>query len=217
MHHLVYIPKAHLSGLTTAEQLAAVGLADHAAGAKTIPLPEGPDGGSGTLYGWGERLHFNTAEQSWSAAARRDDLPAGRYWVGTFNASPPTPEDLRRPGRDPWGLPIVLGGHSWLLTPVDFIPKVIAQLPDGTTGLRVKPEYAALADDRLTWVARLKGPPTLLPLIDAVRFVVATLALNYRIDLTLALHLGLFDEENIQDAMLLALRPRGYYLENGGA
>lgn len=216
-HHLVYIGREHLKGVTVAEQLTAVGLADHAAGAVTA-IVDGPDGKTGTLFGWGDalrgRLHYDAAKQSWTPAAAHEELPACRFYVGTWKDSPPTPEDLRRPGREPWGEPVELGGQTWLLPPVDCIPRQIAQFPDGTSGLRVKPEFAHLAEDRTAWIARLNGPRQMLPLVDAARFVVGTLAISYRIDLTLALHLGLFDEENIQGLMLIALRPRGYYLKS---
>lgn len=215
MHHLVFIGREHLKGHKAEEQLAAVGLADHGVGASTVPV-EGPDGKTGTLFGWGNlagRFSYTADRQTWSPAAQHEDAPVCRFYVGTWNDSPPTPHELRRPGREAWGEPVSLGGQEWLLPPIDLIPKVLAQFPDGTSGLRVKPEFAHLAEDRLAWKARLNGPRQLLPLVDAARFVVSAMALNYRMDLTLAIHLGLFDEENIQELLLIALRPRGFYLQ----
>jgi hypothetical protein len=53
----------------------------------------------------------------------------------------------------------------------------------------------------------------MVPLGEMVRFVTACLAVNYRIDPTLAMHLGLFDERNIKEAMFIALTHRDHYLK----
>lgn len=219
-HYLIWIPRAHVRGSTYAEQLGAVGLADHVPGAAMVHC-EGPDGGPGQLYAWlGKGLHrhhFDGDLQSWSAAAADGDRTAGRFWVGTWNDDPPTEADVLRPGHDAWGVPVILGdGRTWLVPPVDLIPRSVALFPDGTTGLRVKPKFAALAGDRSRWVARLAGPPSMISLGDAARFVIEAMNLNYRLPLTAALHLGLFDEINTKAALMVALRPRAFYLGEGG-
>jgi hypothetical protein len=217
-HHYVYLPQASIPKDKTAPPLTAVGLADHVACADRKPIPTGPDGGPGLLYAWlggqqDKRWQFTPEEQDWTPTAASETGDAGRFGVGTWKDSPPTPDGLKRPGRDPWGEPIELNGAFWLLPPVDMLPKSIGQFPDGTSGLRVKPEYRHLADDSDTWRARLMGPPTMVPLGEMVRFVTACLAVNYRIDPTLAMHLGLFDERNIKEAMFIALTHRDHYLK----
>lgn len=210
MHHLIFIPAEHLSGQTVAEQLAAVGLEDHAQGALPVKCV-GPAGG-GMLFGWVPgKLHYNATEQDWYRAEPHHDLPGGRLWVGTWKDSPVTPNDVQRPGRDAWGEPFQIGGNQWLIPPIDLLPRLIAQMPDGSSGLRVKPEYADLTEEHARWAARLTGGPTMVPLVEMAAFVTWAMSINYRLSLPVSLHLGLFDEDNIKDAIKLVLRSRAFY------
>lgn len=217
MHHLIYVPSAHVGDRGARHPLANVGLADHAAAADSKPIGDGPDATGGILFGWLKpRVPFQFAPdlQTWTPAAASEDLPAGRFWVGVWNDSPPTPEDLRRPGRDAWGEPVILAGEEWRLPPIDLLPKRIVQFEDGRTGLVPQPQFSQLHADRESWLARLAGPEQMVSWIALARLVTQCLAINYRIDVTLALSLGMYDEETLKVAVQLALRPRAYYLQH---
>lgn len=80
----------------------------------------GPGGLSGMLIGCGNDLVFEPARQSWRALPAAEDpsskieVQKSAAWVGIWNESPPTPEELIRRKPLP-GLAIALGdGREWL-------------------------------------------------------------------------------------------------------
>jgi hypothetical protein len=217
-HHFIFLPQASIPEDKTVHPLTAVGLADHVACADRKPIPTGPDGGPGLLYAWlggqqDKRWHYSEAEQDWTASPPIDDLPAGRFYVGVWKNSPPSPEELTRPGRAPWGEALTLGdGRTWMLPPADLLPKTYSIAANGQPGGRVKPEYQDLLAERDSLAVRLLGPPTMVPPLEVAGFLTRCLAVNYRIEITLALHLGLFDEQNIESVLIAALQTRDHYL-----
>ena len=209
MHHLIFIPRDHVSGLTPAEQLAAVGLADHAADALTVPC-EGPDG-SGTLYGWRKhgagKLHYNADEQTWIPAAQNGELPAKRYWVGVWNESPPTEGDLRRPGVL-YGDDVELGdGSKWHVPAPHFLPHDLMLQADGTLKHEPKQRYQDVCLEATRWRARLFGQERVVVAYEELwAFALRCLSLNYRIPAEAASHLRLIDTENVKSVLHTALR-----------
>lgn len=96
MHFLIYIP-----GHVTQTELASVGLPGLVEDSFSKLEHIGPDGQSGTLFGWrplkGRMYHeYNPGEQTWVPSVPFDGQPEGAYWAGWNTASPPTPDDLQR-------------------------------------------------------------------------------------------------------------------------
>jgi len=197
MHHLIYIPREHIHGVATEEQLAAVGLEDHAASAETRPCPTGPDGSGGTLYGWlrpGNPFHFNAAEQTWFPAAAAGALAKGRYWVGIYNASPPCETDLRRPYRF-GGRVVRLAGQDWLIPTPTELPHDAKLADDGTWRFVIQRrfhDYFLRTQELVDQTASEAG--LALTLLDMLQLSLEALGLNYRLPPELASHLSLFDQ-----------------------
>lgn len=211
--HLIFIDSEHLVGLTTAEQLAAVGLADHVHGARTVQC-NGPGGKGGTLYGWDlsatGRMHVKADEQTWLPAAKSEDLAARRYWVGVWNDSPPTEKDLRRPGTL-HGADVELGdGKPWMIPAPDFLPHDMMLADDGSIVMEPKRRYqdVCIEAKRIRHLIRSSETVT----IDYARlwsFCLQCLSLNYRLPPELASHLRLIDTENVKTVILNAIQAEG--------
>ena len=204
--HLIFIDRDNLVGLATAEQLEAVGLADHAHGARTVQC-DGPEGLGGTLFGWDVsatgRMHFKAEEQTWIPAAKSGDLPARRYWVGVWNDSPPTEKDLRRPGTL-WGEDIVLGdGKPWVVPVPAALPHDIMLATDGSLVMEPKRRYQDVClEARRLRRLRLSADTVRIDYIVLWRFCLQCLNLNYRLPPELASHFRLIDTDNIRDVVL---------------
>jgi hypothetical protein len=208
MHHFIYVPQQHIRGFTVEERLSAVGLSDHGAGADSIHSvgPAGP----GHLFAWRKSslqpMHYNSDEQTWIPAAKKDELPEGRYWVGFFNNSPPTEEDLRRPGVL-YGDDIELGdGKPWMIPAPHFLPHDLMLQADGTLKHEPKQRYQDVSVEAARWRFQLAGGPQKVTYDGLFRFCLQCLNLNYRLPSELASHLRLIDTENVKRVMQAALK-----------
>lgn len=212
MHHLVWIPRANLQSPTTAGRLSAVGLSDHAEGADTIQS-EGP-AGSGQLFAWRKNslqpMHYNASEQTWIPAVKDGDRPEARYWVGVVNASPPTEEDLRRPGLLHGKSIELANGSKWTIPVPHALPHDLVLQSDGSLRHEPKERYQRISFEADRWRERLGA----VPVGDEMRvsyeelyaFCVLCLSLNYRMPPELASHLRLIDTENVKHVIFAALR-----------
>lgn len=199
--HLIYVPRSRHpeNDARTEAILAAVGLADHAP-AETLPVAggEGPDGEGGTLFGrWGTdgRLHYRAREQTWIPAVKSGDRPAGRYWVGVWNDSPPTESDLRRPYRY-GGKEVSIAGQRWLVPLPKQLPADAKLADDGSWRFVLQRrfhDYVLRCED---WVDRCAGDGSRVSLADMIVLSVEALGLNYRLPPELVSHLGLFTQES---------------------
>lgn len=207
MHHLIFIPQEHLSGTTTADQLAAVGLADHAAGALSVSCV-GPTGSGGMLFGWvPNKLHCDEGEQDWFPAVVDGDRPAGRYHVGTWKASPVTEADVRRPGTL-WGDDVTLGnGESWHVASPAALPHDMMLADDGSIRMEPKRRYQDVCLEAYRWRRRLNADErTRVDYADLWRFALQCLGLNYRLPPELASHLRLIDTDNVKSVIAHAIQ-----------
>lgn len=208
MHHFIYIPQQHIRGFTVEERLSAVGLADHVDGADSIHST-GPEG-AGQLFAWRKNslqpMHYNAAEQTWVPAAKHGELPESRYWVGVINNSPPSEEDLRRPGVLHGDFVELNDGKPWMVPAPFFLPHDLMLQADGTLKSEPKKRYQDVSFDAAQWRFRLSGGPQKVELVEMFRFVLKCLNLNYRLPAELASHLRLLDESNIKAVVKAALQ-----------
>lgn len=210
MHHLIFISREHLQlcGPKTADQLAAVGLADHADGAE--PAQSVGPAGSGNLYAWRKNslqpLHYNASEQTWFPAVKAGDRPEARYWVGVTNASPPTAEDLRRPGIL-HGRDIELAdGSRWMIPVPHALPHDLILQADGSLRHEPKMRYQDISIDASRWRQKLEGvEQQAVSYEELYQFCIRCLSLNYRMPPELASHLRLIDTANVKHVMYAAL------------
>ena len=207
--HLIFIDSEHRVGLETAGQLEAVGLADHAHGARTVQC-NGPEGKGGNLYGWDlsstGRMHFDADKQTWIPAAASGDLQRGRYWVGVWNDSPPTEKDLRRPGTL-HGADVTLGdGKPWMVPAPAFLPHSLILSDDGSLSMEPQRRYQDVCIEAMR-IRNLVRSAELVR-VDYARlwaFCLMCLSLNYRLPPELASHLRLIDTENVKAVVLHAI------------
>ena len=139
MRFLVHIPNGK-QGISAQEAMESVGLGELAHGVDVLPS-DGPDGG-GVMIGWLDSTNADARylpdEQTWVPASTQWGGELGRYWVGLWNDSPPTENELRRPDHRR-GAQIKLGnGEHWsVATPntIQHFPHFdaegkLAQVPD---------------------------------------------------------------------------------------
>lgn len=207
MHHLIWISADPRSGPTVAEQLAAVGLEDHAQGALSVPCV-GPTGSGGELYGWVHgKLHFNADEQDWFPAVVDGERAAGRYWVGVWKASPVCEADVRRPGTL-YGNDVTLGnGEQWHVAAPAFLPHDLMLQDDGSLRMEPKRRYQDICLEASRWRNRLRSDDRVrVAYEDLWTFAVRCLGLNYRLPREVANHLRLIDTENVKDIIAHAIQ-----------
>lgn len=218
-HHLIYIPRGYTGNAAAAHPLEAVGLADHVAGAESIPIGHGPDGDTGAaetpspagglLFAWrdsgaNKRLHYHAGEQTWFPAAARGERAAGRYWVGIWNDAPPCEADLRR-GGILHGQDVALGAGQWHVPAPTFLPHDLVLNERGEIERQPKACYQSIALEAERWRGRLSGEPRMIAYDELWDFGMRCLSLNYKLPPELASHLRLIDEENIKRVMYAAV------------
>ena len=206
-HHFIWIPQQHVRGFKVEERLSAVGLADHADGADSIHCA-GP-AGTGQLFAWRKNslqpMHYNANEQTWVAAAKNGDRPEGRYWVGVFKDSPPTPQDVQRPGQL-HGLGIELGdGAKWRIPVPHALPHDLILQSDGSMKHEPKERYQSISIEADEWRGRLKADQLPVDYEELYAFCVRCLSLNYRMPPELPSLLRLIDTANVKHVIFAAL------------
>lgn len=192
MHFLIYIPE----GRDVAD-LAQVGLSDLAQGAFWRWMDRAtPDGGRGVMFGWPVEgamgpIKFMPEDQEWIPAAPFGDLPAGRYLVGFWKASPPTPGELRRP-RFYGGRNIALAdGNEWAVPRVADLPHAYV-LDGGFLCLKPRRGFEEIVSQAETWEAIFRTPNAKVPASDLFEYAVSVLSLNHRLTREVASYLELF-------------------------
>jgi hypothetical protein len=207
MHFQIYIPAARGQSPQT---LVDVGLADFVAGAEFVETAAGPgDRGPGVVAAWRRpgqvQMGYQPERQAWlPAAASGEDLAAGRYWIGFWTDSPPTPKDLARPYPQA-GHRVTLGdGSEWLLPIAKALDADMILADDGTWRFEPQRRFHAFWLDYLKWFQFFgnAGPEDLIDFADAADFVLAGLRVNYRLAPEAASHLRLFTKENVLTSLM---------------
>ena len=203
MHYLIHIPGVRGPD---PKHLERVGLADHIAGADFMECagPTGP----GVMCAWRspDAMQFNYLpdQQYWLPAAASGDLAKGRYHVGIWKESPPTPVDLRRsyPYR---GASTELGdGNSWVIPFAAKLPADAMLNDDGTWKFVLQQRFHTFWLEALEW-ARKASESEKFFYSASVDFLTRALALNYRITPEVASRLRLFSDHLISDHVLITL------------
>jgi hypothetical protein len=198
LHHLIYVSADTVRGIgKTADQLEAVGLADHAvAGLPDTIECDGPDGKFGTLYGWRKhglgRLHFDPAAQTWIPAAAQGDLPPARYWVGLWNESPPTEQDVKRAYQF-GGKRVELGdGARWVIPLPHELPHEVRLRDDGSWQFVIQRRFHDYHLRCAEYVERIEADRGGVTMAEMLRHAVEALIINYRLTPEVINHLNLF-------------------------
>jgi len=194
-----------------------VGLADLVAGANFCdsahgPIPPGGGvPGPGVVVAWprpgAAQLGYRPEAQTWLPAVKCGDLAAGRYWVGFWNDSPPTPADLQRPYRQA-GIRVALGdGNEWLLPMAKELDHNMVLADDGTWKFEIQRRFHDFYLEHLRWF-QFFGTMTQsegASFAEAAEFILMALRINYRLTGEVASQLRLFTKENVLSAMFAVL------------
>lgn len=214
MHFQIYIPRA----ADVAESLVDVGLA-HLASEFDARLIVGPDGGRGALFSWlkpgSTELGYQAERQTWTPAAAAGDLASGRYWLGLWNDSPPTPADLARTYQQP-GKPLQLGdGRTWIIPRVAELPRDVQLADDGTLRFVVQRKFHAFYVVADAWRQRLAAMNPDDPeagnvdYVELWEFANQALEINYRTTPEVVSALSLFSTETIGRPLYAVLNAEG--------
>lgn len=198
MHFQIYIPGA----ADLAPELAKVGLGDFVANAEALRTAVGPDGKSGCVFAWwtktSRQMGYRPADQKWTESN-------DGYWVGSWNESQSTPDELARTYQEP-GTRITLGdGNQWLLPTIEKLPRDMILADDGTWRYEIQRRHHKLYLETLDWVRRFA--PTQdgksqvqVNMSELADFVVDTLRMNYRITREVASEMRLLSTQTLSAA-----------------
>jgi len=210
---LVYIPQSldcpkSLEGLRRVELEA---LHDHGLSLEfNDVLGNGPDGGCGTLAGWGrvgKITAYRAASQEWHklppSAVRTGDV-----WIGWDLNDRPSPTTLAR-RRQVGSRVIQLGdGDHWLLPTVDAMPKTVGLDAAGNVSARLVEEWESFVNDTESFLKKFRIEETemFVSIEEAFRYCAAALAKNYRLVPELISILNLIRDEHFASIPANVLR-----------
>eukprot|EP00913_Durusdinium_trenchii_P028458 g26686.t1 len=174
-----------------------------------LPIPNGPDGLGGLLVGWrpgdpSQKLGFFPDEQTWIVS---DDQ---KYFIGFWNADPPTPTQLQRGELHDGYFVKLQDGHEWVVPAAALLPKDVLLVgfsgKSQTAETRVKAEHFDFWEESKQWVRDfliLEGtaPETLKFNPLWAPYVYRALCLNYRLTPEVPNHLRLLDEANVMQCL----------------
>ena len=155
-----------------------------------MPVVAGPTGEPGILVAWDDPaalpIAYQPDVQTWAAAAKSGDLPAGRYWVGLRKDYPPTSVELQRT-RIRVGISIKLGRDVWTVPVARDLPQVMGFDADGKLAMEFDDDRFRRYFDETA--AAFKGLQTgnsggefAFSLEQQFRFCAFALGFNYRVN-----------------------------------
>lgn len=208
MKYLIYIPGTGNDG-SPSDLLKSVGL-DHLSKAIDVKQSEGPDGERGRLFWWPDsktagQFLYKPGTQTWLPSAKDGDRGSGSYWLGFFNDSPPSEEDLRRPDHR-GGEFVKLGNDErWSICSPSRIDRFPLLNSDGTITWAVDEAFnwlvAEIDKRRAEALSTMddEGSVTLTFSFEHDwRFLCSVLQINYRITPEVVSHLRLFSQQSIK-------------------
>lgn len=200
MHYQIYIPGARGQD---PQNLVHVGLADLVAGAEYLDVGTGPDGAAGVVCAWRKAgqagMGYQPEKQVWRPAVAREELSAGRYWVGCWDAAPPLPKELARPYQQPGPLLRLGDGQEWMLPAAKELTREMMLSDDGSWKYDVQRQYHGYFINYVSWLQFFGSwkPGETFPFNLAADFALQGLRVNYRVVPELVNHLPLFNTENV--------------------
>jgi hypothetical protein len=206
----VFIPHTEaqrMDDVNPINPLTRVGLAD-IVGGSSAQLSVGPEGNQGVIISWttagDTRTGYHPEEQTWISAVASDEMPAGRYHIGIWNASKPMPKELQRPTMH-IGKPLVLGdGWEWLMPNIASLDKVMVLSESGGWVFESCEEYKEIEAESQRWLEILEtlSEGDILNWSDAFGFVVSVLKMNYRLTDEVVSYLRLFNQTDILKSLM---------------
>ncbi len=205
MHYLLYVPHQNGEPIGTQQQaLETLGLGDLVAGHEGRICAGPNDCSQGHLIAWrkpgkNEKCHYNAGEQTWIPAVANgpDGEGKGRYWVGFWNDSPVTPEDLQRPYAHAGPLVQLGDGNNWRVPEIDQLPHDYIRSDDGSWKFEIQRQYHDLWLESQDWIARVFDKENRPDLIEVLNYCEKIIRQNYRILPEVVSHLRLFNSENL--------------------
>ncbi|QDT89168.1 hypothetical protein [Gimesia algae] len=206
----VFIPhdeSQRLDDMQPAVPLARVGLSD-IIGGSSAQLSVGPEGKNGVIISWttaGDTITgYHPDEQTWIPAAPSDEMPAGRYHVGIWNAKKPMPKELQRPKMHRGQLLVLGDGWEWLMPNIASLDKVMVLSESGEWVFESCEEYKEIEAESQRWLEILQtlSEGDILNWSDAFGFVVSVLKMNYRLTDEVVSHLKLFNQTDILKSLI---------------
>lgn len=190
--YYLYLPGKHAHNPAHLDSVGLAGLVGKDGGPMMADVSHGgPDGGTGVLAAWDERLSIRPT-QDWTP------VDGGRYWLGREQGEPITPGMLAR-SKQHAGQDVLLDdGHAW------HVP-VARQLPQCFTleGLSVKPAYKPYWDAAYkaldTWlvVDEVEAPRWAIPWEAGFAFAAQALEMNYRVNADILRWLGIVGTDHL--------------------
>jgi hypothetical protein len=182
-------------------------------------LRSGPDDSPGYLCYWQTNKGLSNRDfdpHGWEwlpAIADGDELPEGRYWLGTCKARPPIPEELERPSQLEGELVTLGDGQQWRLPNLHNLPHDMIRTGDGETVYRVQERWSRFKIEANKWLGFFENiQPNDSVSFSVLRdFVESALALNYRLTPELCDRLALWtsgESGTVLHASLAILRPQ---------
>ncbi len=205
---LIYIPGQKSTG-TSKELFETVGLGDIAGGIDVKPS-EGPDGERGRICAWlsstQNQLIYKPEAQTWIPSAKEGDRESGAYWVGIWNDSPATEEDLRKPNHRRGSFIKLGNGERWSFV----LPGDLERFPllnaDGSLTWVVDESYNWMVTDIDKRRADAFSTLTEDGLVEVTwnwkadwQFLVKVLQINYRVTPEVVSHMRLISQQAIQE------------------
>ena len=155
------------------------------------------------------RADYLPDEQTWIPAALRPPLSAlppplgaGRYWVGVWNNSPPSPADLRR-STAMRGHDVTLGdGQQWTIPALNMIPRSFRRnAHTGEVELIPLKQYDSFAQTIEDWFQAAVAADGVKTLAEHWDLAVFLLKQNYRLTDELIGLRELLTTQNIRDVI----------------
>lgn len=204
MHYLIFIPN---KAAANKQNLIDAGLGDLLREGDVSPMcadlvGRGPGDLPGQIWTWGNAIPaYLPDQQTWTAAKQ------GGYWVGVNNGQPPTPEDLQRKQIVDGLVQEMADGNQWILPNVLTLPAVYAEDDQGEV-IRVPHKRYQKFVDEASWalqscfdVIEMRSKPDWRRGLD---FVVQALCINYRVNRSIVLQLGIIDDARLYTCMAKA-------------
>ena len=204
----IFVPGQRMATQETLREIGCGPLLDKTVAAMKVDATvEGPNVDQGSLF-YVEQpgsprkpiVSVDIKLQTWSEAARSNDLERGRYWLGYWTDNPPQPEDLQRDRLCDGQLVELADGRQWAIPVADYLPTRLTIDPETGAELEVVAKRFEqftrkanqlfehfLSDD----LVKIIDSELIVHVPDGLSFAAEALAINYRVNRDLIDMIGL--------------------------